>query len=93
MNPVRIAYVITGLGVGGAENVTYKLLSRQDRHRFRPAVISLMPCEGLPLHRKIASLEVEVYSLGLEPGRPGPAALLLLVRKLRTLEPDLISGW
>ncbi len=94
MNPVKIAYVITGLLAGGAETVIYNLLTRCDRSRFRPAVISLMSCRGLPLERKIAALDVEIHSLGLEAGRPpNPLALLRLVKKLGALEPDLISGW
>ena len=93
MTPARIAYVITGLGAGGAETVVSRLLSRQDRRRFRPMVISLMPCEGLPLERKIAALGVEVHSLGVRPGRPTLAALPRLLQKLRAFQPALICGW
>ncbi len=93
MTPANIVHVITGLGAGGAETVLHRLLSRHDRRRFRPAVISLMPCQGLSLEQKIAALGVEVYSLGVSPGRPTPAALWRLLRKLRTLRPDLVCGW
>lgn len=93
MTPARMVHVITGLGACGAETVMYRLLSRHDRRRFRPTVISLMPCAGLPLEQKIAALGVEVHSLGVRPGRPTPAALLRLLRKLRALQPDLVCGW
>ena len=86
-------HVITGLGAGGAETMLYRLLSRHDRRRFRPTVISLMPCQGMPLEQRIAALGVEVYSLGVPPGRPTPAALLRLLKKLRALQPDLVCGW
>lgn len=93
LNAVNIVHVITGLDAGGAETVVYRLLSRHDHRRFHPTVISLMPCRGLPLERKIAALGVEVYSLGLRPGRPHPGALLALLKKLRALRPDLVCGW
>ena len=35
---MRLAFVTTGLGAGGAEMMLFKLLTRLDRRRFTPAV-------------------------------------------------------
>jgi len=38
---IRVAHIITGLGIGGAEMMLYKLLSRMDRNAFDAIVVSL----------------------------------------------------
>ena len=42
MTPKRILFLATGLHAGGAEFVLLRLLSRLDRERFAPSVISLI---------------------------------------------------
>ena len=39
--PIRTLHIINDLSIGGAEMTLYKLLSRTDRERFKPTVISL----------------------------------------------------
>src|SRR5438552_4928486 len=46
-NPIRILHIINDLSIGGAEMMLYKLLSRTDRKRFEPAVISLSGLDKL----------------------------------------------
>ncbi len=48
---IKISFVITDLSVGGAQMMLFKLLSRLDRSRFEPEVISLIdagPLAGAP---------------------------------------------
>src|SRR4051812_750799 len=40
-SPLKIAFVVTALTLGGAEMMLWKLLSRMDRRRFDPHVIAL----------------------------------------------------
>ncbi len=37
----KIAHIITGLNIGGAETMLYKLLSGMDHKAFEPRVVSL----------------------------------------------------
>jgi glycosyltransferase involved in cell wall biosynthesis len=86
------AHVITGLYTGGAEMMLYNLLSRTNRERFRPLVISLM--DFGTLGERIESLGVPVYTVGMKPGQiPTPAIIWRLLKIIRKLQPDLIQGW
>ncbi len=88
---MRVTYVITGLGTGGAEMMLLKLLQSLDRSRFEPSVITLTdkgdigPC--------IEALGIPVVALGMRRGMPNPLALFTLVRHLRRIKPDLVSTW
>src|SRR5829696_6281140 len=91
----RILHLITGLGTGGAEMALYKLLSRLDSNLFDSVVISLS--DGGSMRERIEALGVPVYSLGMQPGRPTPAAASAaawrLIRRLYKIRPNLIHGW
>jgi len=89
--PISILFLTTGLEVGGAELMLCRLLSRIDKTRFMPSVISLRKLG--PLSKKIEALGIPMRSLGMHPGRPNPVALLRLARWLREIRPDLISTW
>ena len=89
--PLKIAHVITGLNTGGAETMLYKLLSRMDRAKFDPLVVSL--ADNGSLAARIAALNIPVFSCGMRPGFPSPAATLRLARKLRQFGPHLLQGW
>lgn len=88
--PKRVAFIITGLSIGGAEMMLLKLLSRIDRDRFAPIVISLSD-RGVMAER-FEALGLPVYVLGIKlrwfiPG------LWRFVRLVYTLKPDIIQGW
>ncbi len=91
--PISIAFIITGIGWGGAEGMLYRLLSRLDRTRFTATVITLIDVGPQPLIEKIQSLGISVRCLGMQPGRPSLVSLLRLTRWLRENPPDLISTW
>lgn len=88
---VRVAHVITGLEVGGAQMMLCKLLSALDRGAFEPLVVSLV-VPG-PMAESFRDLGVPVASLDLPRGRPDPRALVRLVRRLRAFRPDLVQTW
>ena len=89
--PISLLFLITHLGQGGAEEMLYKLLSRIDRTRFTPQVISMMD-HGL-LIPKIQALGIPVDSLGMRRGVPNPLAILRLARWLWQHHPDVIQTW
>lgn len=91
--PLRIAFVITGLDVGGAEMMLWKLLSRIDRTRFAPSVIALSGTATtmLPAFRQLG---IPCELLGWRgTGRDAIGGLQRLYRALRRREPDLVQGW
>ncbi|MBI3894238.1 MAG: glycosyltransferase [Candidatus Wallbacteria bacterium] len=87
----RLAHVITGLGMGGAEAMLYRLIAQTDRSRFEPHVVSLMD-EGT-YGPRLRQLGVAVHTVGLEQGRPTPRGAYRLARLLRGLDPDGLQGW
>lgn len=89
--PVRILHIISNLSIGGAEMMLYKLLAGMSREKFEPVVISLIGRGALGT--RIEALDIPVYTAGMNPRMPTPAALWRLVRLARRLRPDLIQGW
>jgi glycosyltransferase involved in cell wall biosynthesis len=89
--PISVLFLITSLTVGGAQTMLYRLLSRMDRTRFTPQVISLIDLG--PMSEKIQRLGVPLRSLGMRPGRPNPVSILRLARWLKEDRPDMISTW
>src|SRR2546426_3096425 len=89
--PLKIAHVITGLNTGGAETMLYKLLSRMDRAKFDPLVVSL--ADNGSLAARIAALNIPVFSCGMQPGFPSLGAAFRLTRLLRGFAPHLLQGW
>lgn len=88
---MRILHIITALHAEGAQMMLYKLLSRMERRRFDAAVISLSDRGALA--NKFARINIPVHSINMKAGRPTPAGLIRLVRKVRQIKPDLIQGW
>lgn len=87
----RILFLTTGLYAGGAEVMLLRLLSRLDRQRFVPSVISLIQLG--PVGEKIAQLGIPVRSLGMQPGKPSVASIWRLVRWLRRERPHIMQTW
>lgn len=88
--PVKLAHWITGLSVGGAEFMLYRVLQNADRARFAPSVTSLQPGS---IAARIEALGIPVSSLGMRSRMPGAGALLKLWRVSRALRPDVLQGW
>lgn len=88
---MKIIYIITGLSTGGAEVMLYKLLSRINRQRFSPVVISLM--DSGTWGDRIADLGIPVYTIGMKSGTLKLTNIWRMIYIVRQLKPDLIQGW
>ena len=88
---IVILHIITGLFTGGAEMMLYHLLSKTDRQKFDPIVISLMN-KGT-LGDRIQDLQVPLYTLELDMGKPSLTVIPKLLRLVREIKPNLIQGW
>lgn len=89
--PISITFVITNLDCGGAEVMLFRLLSRLDRCRFTPQVISLIDIGQIG--KQIQALGIPVRTLGMRRGWPSLKALILLVRWLRRDRPHVVQTW
>jgi glycosyltransferase involved in cell wall biosynthesis len=89
--PLRIAFVITSLGTGGAETMLFKLIERLDRARFSPVVISLTT-QG-DFGPRLERIGVPVHSIGMRSGLPNPLEFLRLARRLSAIKPALVHTW
>lgn len=89
--PIKVLHVITGLGVGGAEKMLFKLLKTVDKNQFEMRVVSLR--NGGSTADDIRALGIKVDSLAMK----GLVSSLLGVSKLRRTiqewKPDLVQAW
>jgi glycosyltransferase involved in cell wall biosynthesis len=87
---MKPAFIITGLGLGGAESVLYRLLEcgslAQDA-----VVISLG--SGDVFAPRLRELGVTVYELGMSRGRPDLFAPFKIAQILRDNQVDVVSTW
>lgn len=90
---MKILHAITGLSVGGAENMLAKLLENAEENdsRLEPVVLSLM-APGRMADR-IRETHTPIFSLDMPEGQPSPVAIPRLFSAMRTIRPDLIHGW
>ncbi len=68
-----------------------RLLSRLDRQRFVPSVISLIQLG--PVSEKIERLGISVQSLGMQPGKPNLASIGRLLSWIRQDRPHVMQTW
>jgi glycosyltransferase involved in cell wall biosynthesis len=93
---MRVLHAITGLEIGGAENMLVRLLDAGTREKFEPTVLSLMDPEAAPygtLAPQVAALRIPLATLRMPRRRPTPANLWCLWRSVRAAAPQLIQGW
>ena len=88
---MKILYLTTGLGMGGAEVMLENLLAKLNRQKFETVVISLLD-KGL-FGEAIEALSIPVYTLNMQVGIPGFKTIQELRKLVNFLEPDLIQGW
>lgn len=88
---IKILFISTGLGTGGAEIMLYQLLSRINRTKFQPVVLSLM---GRDTYGKfIEALDIPVHTLEIDPGKLPLDKIGKLTKIINQQQPDLIQGW
>lgn len=88
---IKIAFVITGLGRGGAERMLIKILSLMDRTKFSPVVFSLTP--DLSLKPDIEALGIPVFSYRLNKGLFALVDIFKFILDIRKFSPDILQGW
>lgn len=87
---LKIHFVITGLGTGGAEAMLLKLIEHCPV--LRAGRITTLTSGG-ELEVRMRSLGVHVDSLGMRPGLPDPRAVVRLACRFRRERPDVVSTW
>src|SRR5512141_2965276 len=90
VHQMRVAYLITSSGMGGAERQVCHLARAFHRRGWEVAAISM-----LPLERPVADLAddgIATLSLGMNRGVPDPRAIAALRRFLRSWRPDVLHA-
>lgn len=88
----KIAHVIIGLNVGGAELMLQRLiLNSSKKEQFEHYVISLTDL-GI-IGPKLQEQGIEVYSLGITSLRSLPSTVLKLRRLIKKIDPDVVQTW
>jgi len=88
---VTILHLITGLETGGAEGMLARLVTRTDRSRFRPVVVSMT--DTGTVGPSIAGAGIPVEALGIRRGMIDPRGVTRLIRLLRRYRPDIVQTW
>lgn len=83
--------VITGLGLGGAEMMMYKVLTKLDRARHSAEVVSLS--SAAHLRPQIEALGVPVTSLDMDGPAAAPLALLALRAHIAASPAAVVQTW
>lgn len=86
--PKRIVFVITTLGMGGAETQLVRLASGLKGRGWQVSVVSLIPMEYIA--KDLEQSQIPAVSLNMRPGSPDPRAVLALARYLREQEPQIV---
>jgi glycosyltransferase involved in cell wall biosynthesis len=86
--PIRVAFVISGLEVGGAESVLLRIVPRLTPH-IEPEVISLTTVG--PIGEQLQDLGVPVHALGMPASIMSITHLPNLVGRIRALAPDVVQ--
>lgn len=89
--PLRVLHVITGLGLGGAENMLASLVLRSAQADMAPSVVSLVP--GGENAARIRAAGIAVSDLGMRRGWPDPRAVRGLALAIRAARPQVVQSW
>src|SRR5215472_14042685 len=87
---MRIAFVITGLGMGGAEVQVCNLAAGWVRRGAVVQIISML--DKIAPHPQLADGSIVVRTLGMERGRWSPRHLARYVREARRFQPDVVHA-
>ncbi|WP_337870538.1 glycosyltransferase [Meiothermus sp.] len=86
--PKRIVFVITTLGMGGAETQLVRLATGLKGRGWQVSVVSLIPMEYIA--KNLEQAQIPAISLSMKPGSPDPRAVLVLARYLREQKPQIV---
>jgi glycosyltransferase involved in cell wall biosynthesis len=88
---IKVTHIITGLSLGGAETMLYRVVRHADVQHFKNEVISLTDLGGLA--SQIQGAGVSVRALGMKRSIPNPLLVMRLARWIRESRPDVIQTW
>jgi len=88
---IKVVHIINTFGYGGAEVMLCSLLTRTDRERFEPMVVSLS--DVLSLAERVEALGIPVRAIGMRPGVPDPRGVVRLARLLHRERPQVVQTW
>ncbi|NER34625.1 MAG: glycosyltransferase [Oscillatoria sp. SIO1A7] len=88
---IKVLFIISGLRTGGAEMMLHQILSRINRSKFQPSVISLG--DRGTFGDRIEALDIPVETLNFKLGLSAPLGPYSLVKLIQKIKPDLIQGW
>ncbi|MCX9154894.1 glycosyltransferase [Niveibacterium sp. 24ML] len=91
MRPIRVCFIISGLGLGGAEHVLLRLLRALDRTSIEPLLVVLGADDALA--DEFARAGVVPHMVGLTRRRLQLMDMFRLMSLIRGLSPDLLQGW
>ena len=94
--PIRIALVITGLQVGGAERCCVELAKRLDRTRYELVVYSLLAApsdDQSQLYTELRDAGISVHFLGARSWFGFPRVLVAMWRHLRRQRPHIVQSF
>jgi len=89
MNQVKVLHIVPMLSPGGAERVAVHIVTRLNRRRYEPVVVSLWGRMQCDLDRLLAEAGVEVRYLDKRPGFDY-RMFYRLHRALRDCSPDIV---
>lgn len=88
---MKIVHIITGVGVGGAETMLWKLISRSPEPGVDHHVISLTG-DG-PIGERLRSIGIPLHLAGMTMSPMMPIRLIQLSRLLKRIRPDVVQTW
>lgn len=87
----RVAHVITGLGIGGAETFLLRVIPEFEKRGYKSLVIFLTG-EG-EYTEAYEKQDIKVIPIGIHSVLDTPRGFFQLIKSLRAYSPDLIQTW
>ena len=88
---MKIMHIITGLELGGAETMLYKLVSSMDKTAFQNIVVTMTNLG--PIGKKMVADGIRVEVLKMTRGLPDPRYIFRLAGLMKHEKPDLVQTW
>ena len=93
ISPVKVLFVSSGLGCGGAETMLFSLLQHMDRRRIIPEVISLTGLGDIGQKIRDLGIPVETSNFTRKTDRFQWSSFMRLCRKINSCRPDVVQTW
>lgn len=87
-----ILHIITGLDVGGAELMLWRLIEAQRRNSSSQHIVISLTSIG-KVGQQLQALGIEVHALNLRSALDIPHVLWKMVRLIRVVRPDIVQTW